>query len=232
MTPGGVPLLSFRRFLLGSAVGHAVLLGILVLAPSLPRASLRPAPVYVDLVALSKPAPAVEKPKRSRQKVDQAVVLKPKPKRKPKPRPRLKPKPAPAETPAVPAPSAAEVMAKLRAQVGQESSPEPERRAGRAGRFDPLLAAYQRQIRILLRGNWGGGASFKDQAGLMVRFEVALTAHGTLRSMTRVRSSGNSYFDQAAERAIRSSAFPAPPRGPITLDLVFNPEGIVSGGPL
>ena len=55
MKPGGLPLLSFRRFLLGSAVGHAVLGGILVLAPSLPRASLRPAPVYVDLVAASKP---------------------------------------------------------------------------------------------------------------------------------------------------------------------------------
>ena len=232
MKPGGLPLLSFRRFLLGSAVGHAVLGGILVLAPSLPRASLRPAPVYVDLVAASKPAPAVEKPKRSRQKVDQAVVLKPK--HKPKPRPRSRPKPDPAETPVppVPAPSAAEVMAKLREQVGEEPSPDPERRGGRAGRYDPILAAYQRQIRILLRGNWGGGASFKDQAGLMVRFEVALTALGTLRSMTRVRSSGNPYFDEAAERAIRSSAFPAPPRGPITLDLVFNPAGIVSGGPL
>jgi TonB family protein len=198
------------------------------------RAPLSQAPLYVDLVAPPRPkAPAraapAAKPVKARQTIDQPLVLKPKP-APPKPKPQPVAKPEKAEPAPKPAriPSAAEILAQLREQAeseGEEAAPaEPARRGGR---FDPELAAYTRRVKTLLRANWGGAAAFKGEEGLAARFEVQLDARGRIQEVAPVRSSGNSYFDGSAERAIRASEpFPEPPRGPITLDLVFNPEGV------
>jgi TonB family protein len=230
----------FRRFLFVSVMGHVLLGGGLMLAPAFQRAIPRPQPLFVDLVALPEPAKAAPAPpKKSRQKLEQPLVLKPKPKPKPKPelvppkveKPKEPPKPAEPEAPPTeeeqPVPSAAELLAQIREKVGtepQEAEAAPKALPG--GRADPLLAAYRRQVTTLLRSNWGGAASW-TQEGLLARFEAQIDASGRIRSLSRLRSSGNWVFDDAAERAIWSSQpFPSPPRGPLTLDLVFNPKGV------
>jgi colicin import membrane protein len=220
---------SFRRFLLGSSIGHLVLGAVLLVAPTISHAPLAPVPIYVDLVSRPKPkAPpkaATKKAPKVRQTLDQPVVLKTKPAPK-KPTPKAAPKPEPAEAPAK-IPSAAEILAQLREKAESEAETEAASQPTRPGRFDPELAAYHRRIRTLLRANWGGAGAFKARKGLVARFEVDLDATGRIRSLSSIGSSGDSFFDGSAERAIRSSdPFPAPPRGPITLDLVFNPEGV------
>jgi TonB family protein len=220
----------FRRFLLGSAIGHVLLLAILVVAPNLPRVRPPPEPLFVDLVAPPEPAkapPAAQPP--ARQELKQPLVLKPKKKAaKPKPPP---PKKEPVEeveeeAPPSPPPSAAEILAQLREKVGTDPEAKPQAVPARAGRFDPELAAYRRQVTALLRSNWAGAASWEKE-GLAARFEAQVEATGRIRSVSRVRSSGDWVFDDAAERAIWSSEpFPPPPRGALTLDLLFNPKGV------
>lgn len=232
--PGLLASRRFRRFLIGSAVGHVMLGVLLVVAPTLSRIRRPPEPLFVDLVAPPRPAkaPAAVQPK-ARQELKQALVLKPKKKAPPKkkaepkpPPPKKEPvKPAEEEAPAN-APTAAEILAQLREKVGDDPEAEPQASAARPGRFDPQLAAYRRQVTALLRSNWGGAASWA-QEGLAARFEAQIEATGRIRSVSRVRSSGNWVFDDAAERAIWSSEpFPAPPRGALTLDLLFNPKGV------
>ncbi len=224
----------FRRFLYGSALGHVMLGGVLMLAPVLERAIPRPQPLFVDLVALPEPAkPAPVPAKKSRQKLDQPLVLKPKPKPAPRKveKPKESPKPAKPETPPAeeerPAPSAAELLAQLREKVGSEPQEgEAPTAAPRRGRVDPLLAAYKRRVTALLHSNWGGAAAWAEE-GLIARFEAKIGATGRIRSLSRVRSSGTWVFDDTAERAIWSSQpCPSPPRGPLTLDLGFNPKGV------
>jgi TonB family protein len=207
---------------------------MLMLAPALQRAIPRPQPLFVDLVALPQPAKAAAPAAtRKQQQLDQPLVLKPKPKPAPRKveKPKEVPKPAKPETPPAekeePAPSAAELLAQIREKVGTETEEgEAPPTAARRGRVDPLLAAYKRQVTALLHGNWGGAAAWA-QEGLVARFEAQIDGTGRIRSLSRVRSSGNWVFDDAAERAIWSSQpFPSPPRGALTLDLVFNPKGV------
>jgi TonB family protein len=224
----------FRKILIGSAVAH-LLLGVLLVVSSGWRGSVRPAPIFVDLVAPPRARPAPTPPvvaKPAPKPVEKAVVLKPKPTPAPKPAPKPEPKAPPRETAPVQeaAPSAAEVLAKLRQQVGPtpEAAPREVAKTGNGGgRFDPELAAYHRRVRTLLQNNWAGVAAFRGQEKLMARFSVDLDPRGNVRSLSREESSGNRFFDDSAERAIRRSApFPSPPRGDITLDVVFEPKGV------
>ena len=205
----------FRRFLLGSLTGHAVLFSMLLAAPGLERAMRPPAPVYVDLITV---APAAKPKPAPRQKLDQPVVLKAKPKSKPQAAPKevLAPKEKPKEIL-----SAAEILSRLREQVGDE--PETTTRTAAPGRFDPQMAAYQRRVHVVLRSNWAG---FRGE-NLVARFEVEVDGEGRVRSLRATTSSGNRYFDESAERAIRlSDPLPRPPRGPVTLDVGFSPTGV------
>jgi TonB family protein len=213
----------FRRFLLGSFIGHVLLLIAFLVVPGLRLALQPPAPVYVDLIAAA-PAPAPKPKPAPRQKLDQPVVLQPKKRIPPKPKPVPKEVPVPKEPPKETL-SAAEILGRLREQVGDE----PERTATEAaprGRFDPQMAAYQRRVRVLLQSNWAGVGRFQGEQ-LVARFEVQIDSAGGVRSLRRVQSSGSRYFDDSAERAIRrSEPLPPPPRGAITLDLGFNPKGV------
>jgi TonB family protein len=195
------------------------------------------APIFVDLVtaAALAPAPAVA-PAPVREK---PVVIPARPRPKPKPEPVAKPKPVPKpvpkpEKPEEPAPpTAAQLLAKIREKVA--STPSAARPAtgatgstGARGRFDPILAAYRRQVMVLLRSNWVGARAFASQPGLEVHYEVRVDGGGGVRSVSMLQASGNRYYDESAERAILKSApFPSPPRGPLTLQLRFSPQDVL-----
>lgn len=239
----------FPRTLALSAAGHLVVMGLLLSGLALPRIHSLPAPVYVDLVAPPTPpraksaarasAPRRVARHRPRQRVVQPVLIPRSPPPAPKARPKAKPKVAPAprtppraksaETPQpAPPPTADEILAQLRARVS--SRPETaqlEAPGVEEGRFDPLLARYQRQVLARLRANWTGVRAFQQHAGLRARYQVRLDASGALREVTLARGSGNPFFDESAERAIRrADPYPRPPRGALTLDLTFEPGGV------
>ncbi len=207
-----------------------------------------PASVMVELVAPPSSAapgrsPAVE-PARPKPKPERVVNLpKPKPQPpkpkavelpKPAPKPAAKPMPKPevpkSEAPAEPTKSAAEVLAALRDRVSTRPDTEtPAAAAASAaagGRFDPEMAAYHNRVKALLRSNWANGA-FANDPSLKAQYLVRVDSGGGILSIDLVHSSGNPFFDESAERAIKKSApWPAPPRGAFELDLVFNPGGV------
>ncbi len=87
---------------------------------------------------------------------------------------------------------------------------------------------YRKRIRALLYANWAGARVFSSQGRLIAHFRVELDAGGGVRSLDLVKTSGNVHFDESAERAIwRVEPFPAPPRGPLTLTLTFDPREAV-----
>lgn len=228
--PALIQLPEFRRVLVVSGTAHLLLGLLLVVAPALRGPSLRPAPVFVEIVEPARPKPAPRPapmkapPKPApRQVVDQPVVLKPKPRPTPEPKPRTEPR-----VEETPAPSAAELLARLRDRVGPEEAAARPAANGSRGRVDPLLAAYQRRVKAVLASNWTGVAAFHGQPELVAGFRVQLDSSGAIRGIRLERSSGNRFFDQSAERAIRrSTPFPSPPRGPTTLDVIFRPEGVL-----
>jgi protein TonB len=210
---------AFRRMLLLSAAGH--LLGALVLAfAGLPRlAPTLPPPVFVEVVAdPSPPAPA-------RQRLRQPVVIPKRSRAEPEP----KPKPKPQVEPEPQAPTAAEVLAQVRKKFeAREPSEARETPAtlGARGRFDPLMAIYRKKVVALLHANFSGARAFSGDPALRARYEVRIDPSGGLRRVVLVSASGNRFFDESAERAIRKSPFPPPPRGEMTLDVTFQPGSV------
>lgn len=216
----------FRRLCLYSAIGHLLVVGSLWAAGLRTWASrVDPAPIFVDVVAA---APAPEPAARPAPQREKPVVIprKPRPKPKPKPKPQVEPEPEPAEAPA---PTAQQLLAQIRTRVGSvapNATPSPA--AGAGGRFDPELARYRQKVMVLLRTNWVGGRAFAAQPGLEVHYEVRIDGQGGIRSVSILHPSGNRYYDESAERAIQKSApFPSPPRGPLTLDVRFQPGSVL-----
>ncbi len=225
----------FRRLLLWSLGAHLVAMGVSLIAPTVRRAPIISVPVFVDLVAAPKPAAAP--PKRTRQVVDEPVVIprkpkplpKPKPKAEPKPAPKEEPKPPPKAEPKEPPPSAEELLARLRENVEARTAATPSQTqaaTGAPGRFDPQMAAYQRKLKALLYSNWAGAQAFRGRDDLVASFKVQLDPGGGVREVSLVGSSGDRYFDESAERAIwKTRPFPRPPRGALVLTLAFDPKG-------
>lgn len=221
----------FSRTLVSSAAVHLVLASLLIFGVGLPRSHSLPAPIFVDLVAAPPVAPRAPHPPRARprQRVVQPVVIpRSQPiarKPKPKPKPRARPAPQP-RTP--PPPTADELLTQLREKVAaRPESTESGAPPASVGRFDPLLARYQRRVLARLRANWTGARAFQRRAGLRVRYQVQLATDGALRGVTLAEGSGNTFFDESAERAIRrADPYPRPPRGELTLDLTFEPGGV------
>ncbi len=227
----------FRRLVAMSAGVHLLLAFVLAVRFH-PGVELQPTPVMVDLIA-SAPAPAARaptaapaaKPKPALEKVvvlpkDKPPPAKPKPDPKPAPQAKPVPRPEPAK-PEAPAKTPEEILADLRSRVEAraETAALPAS-AATGGRFDPEMAAYERRVLALLQSNWVGMRAFGSDPSLLARFVVRVDAVGAIVSVDLVRSSGNSYFDDSAERAIRKSApLPAPPR-PVILDVNFNPGGV------
>jgi TonB family protein len=234
----------FRRLLAGSAAAHA-LLALLLGVRFLPEMELAPTPVMVDLIAPSQlaaavaPAAAPAKPKPALEKVVVLPKEKPQPPRPkapepPRAEPQAKPKPVPRPEPAKPEPpakSSEELLAELRSRVEARGESAPAviaaLRASQAGRFDPEMAVYHRKVLALLQSNWVGVRAFGSDPSLEARFSVRVDGAGKILEVDLVRSSGNPFYDDSAERAIRKSApLPAPPRGALVLDVRFQPGGV------
>jgi TonB family protein len=238
----------FRKLLAASAVAH-LLLAVVLAVRIQPELDLEPTPVMVDLIAPAQaPAAPTEKaapaaPAQPKPLPEKVVMLPkekpplPKPQPQPaqptpEPKPQAKPVPAPPRPePAAPTKTAEEILADLRSRVdsrGDEaSSVIAAIRAKQGGRFDPEGAAYHKKVRALLQSNWVGVGAFANDPALEARFSVRVDAAGGILSVDLVHSSGNTFYDDSAERAIRKSApLPPPPRGAMELDVRFRPGGV------
>lgn len=126
-----------------------------------------------------------------------------------------------------------DVLAGLRSEEGdsggEAEASEPEGREGPTGGAGvPVSAeerAWMRKAKIHVAGSWlglpgGGGGS------LEARVRVRLAADGEVRSVEIVESSGNPFYDDSVERAVRkASPFPAPPEA-TAWGFVFRPEDL------
>jgi colicin import membrane protein len=245
----------FRRLVGYSLAWHAALFSLSLIGScgrSMPIDT--PAPVFVDLVAMpAPPAPKVAKAAAPARPKEKAVVIpkaEPKPKPKPAPKPEAKPEPKPepepkekkpepkpkAEAPPEPQPKKPD-LSQLLSQIQQKVDARAPAAAavtaktgtgGGRGRLDPELAAYRKQLIMLLHSNWVGAGAFRTQPDLIVRYEVEIDRGGHVRSVSTLSPSGNRHYDESAERAIRKTApFPRPPRGAVTLDVSFRPTSVL-----
>ena len=241
----------FRRLLAWSACAHVALFVLANVRLHSSRTVMPPAAVMVQLVAppssgspkgaagavapaRPKPERVVNLPKPKAEPPKPKAVEKPKPTPAPVAKPAPKPEPPKAEAPPEPTKSAAEVLAALRERVGSKPGAETSdaeeasaaASAAAGGRFDVEMAAYNNRVKALLRSNWAN-AAFANDPTLKAQYLVRVDSGGGILSVELVRSSGNPYFDESAERAIKKSApWPPPPRGAFELDLVFNPGGV------
>lgn len=230
---------AFRRLLAFSLAGHVVVFLALVLRPSRNAQLISPSPVMVQVVSMPKsaaPKPALAKPAPPPKE----KPLPPEPPPPPKPvvkeivipkevRPLPeKPKPAPAE-PKTPPPTAEELLAKMTEQVeAKEAANAPKEAPTEApaateaapGAFDPLLSPWVARVRTLVRANWSGASLCKGTP----QFDVDIDGGGQLTHIALAESSGDSYCDDTAERALRkSNPLPPPPRA-LSFTLSLNPK--------
>jgi TonB family protein len=234
----------FRRLLAFSGVAHLALLLVFTCSPR-PAGTVLPAVVRVDLVAAApvtaKPAPAKPKakpkPPKSRKK-----VLPTKPSAPPKPKPKAKPKPVAKPKPAAKPEPAAEsqveyddLMAQLRKEAGEAKAPaQPARMAGAgsalpgAGRGVPVtpeVMAWMRKAKVHVTRAWVLAPGFRAQS-LSTEIRVRLSAGGDVLRTRVVRRSGNPWYDESVERAIKkASPLPPPPEADEWL-FVFRPEDV------
>ncbi len=218
-----------------SAAAHLVGCVVLVLSPYGPRLTRSvPTVVRVDLVAMAPPA-AVRKPRGS---VPRPV---PKPKPKPEPKPKPKPKPVvekkvlpkdpvakPKSEPIPPAPAVEErsyedVLAELRRKDAErfpEPAPSPRATtpaarvgpAGGPGRLiSPEEAVWRDRARAYMLRSWVLSPGFRTQ-DLLTVIDVDLSSSGEILGTRIVQRSGNPWYDESVERAVRKAApLPRPP---------------------
>jgi outer membrane biosynthesis protein TonB len=212
----------FRRRLLGSAAGHALVILAFAFAPA-PQARPLPAALTVDLVAaLPAARPAAAKP----TPLPPAAAARPKkivlPK-KPSPLPK---KPKKVVRPRRPTPQELdydEALAKLRQEAGEKPpspDPEPEEtvaeptaaRGGTGTTVTPEVARWINDTKRRVRATYVTPPEFLNR-GLVTCMTVFLAADGRVIGEPQVhRSSGDPFWDDNAVRALaRASPLPAPP---------------------
>lgn len=236
--------------LLLSIAAHLSLAMFLNWSPTFKSTTRLPAVVTVDLVAAlpqaattaqrpaPKPAPAPPpKPKAPEKKVLPTPELqrKPKPKAKPKPKPKAKPEPPKQKPEPRQEKSLADVMADLRREEGSaEPSPAKERLPnarpdgrgeGRGVQITAQEAAWRRRAKRHVTRNWVLQPGFRRQL-LETEVHVKLAAGGQVLDVDVARRSGNPWFDESVERAIRKSdPLPAPEKSGQWV-FVFRPEDL------
>ena len=101
-------------------------------------------------------------------------------------------------------------------------APPPARARGAAGggggaqgtvRLSPELRDYFRRLEERVRGSWVlPGAMVRDAAKLVVELRIVIEKDGRVSEERIERGSGNLYFDESVQRAIRkASPLPVPP---------------------
>lgn len=221
----------YRRLVKWSAGSHLLLFLLMLFAPGFQFKPRIEETVYVEvLAAMPEAAPSAPAPKKP--KVDEAVVIPDTPKEAkkppPKPEPKEKPKPRPKKAQKDKPPSREDILANLRSkQAASQTAPSDKEKEGGIGILDPVRAAYQRKVRDHVYAHWAGAAQFSRMRGIQAAYRVTLDAAGAVTSVKRVRSSGESGYDESVERAIsKSSPLPPPPSGLRSVLLTFDPERI------
>ncbi len=215
----------FRRFVAISTLLHLGVALLLLAAPLMPVAMSVPGVISVNLVAAPstpRAAPVAPRPRpRAKPPAPAPVILPEKPMADPEPRATAQ-KPPPPEPEAPVEHEYTDVLADLRAELGEEQPAEPEAPVqtaalGTAGSgpprpVSPEVAAWLRQARIHVRKTWVVPPGFRTQS-LQAVIEVELDATGVVVGAPRVvRRSGNPWYDDGVVRSIRkASPLPAPP---------------------
>ena len=228
----------FRRALAYSGVAHLALLLVFSFSPR-PAGTALPAVVRVDLVAAAPatamPAPAKLKAKPKPPKPKKTVLpSKPSAPPKPKPKPKAKPKPVAKPKPAAePQVDYDDLMAQLRKEAGEVGKPVEVAGAGSAlpgsGRGIPVtpeVMAWMRSAKVHVTRAWVLAPGFRTQS-LSTEIRVRLSAGGDVLGTRVVRRSGNPWYDESVERAIKkASPLPPPPEADEWL-FVFRPEDVL-----
>ena len=243
---------AFRRWVVASALGHAALVVLLGLSPRPgTRATPLPAVVKVNLLApagrpaprpvprpVAKPTPPPPKPPPPAPK---KVVLPTEPTRQAEPeppRPEAKPRPRPApkqpEPPPKPQESYEDVLASLRDEVGEQPAQPvevadaralPEAAGGVGVPISAEEAAWRKRAKLHVHRKWVLDQGFRLQP-LETEVRVRLGPGGHVLELRRTRPSGNPWYDESVERAIRTaSPLPAPPEAGEWIFL-FRPEDL------
>ena len=222
----GMQRRDFRRFLWISALLHLGVALLFLAAPLMPVMMPQPGVIMVDLVAAPstpRAAPVAPRPRpKPKPPVPAPVILPEKPMADPEPR-AAPPKPPPPEPEAPVERDYTDVLADLRAELGEEESAEPEEPAqtaalgsggsGPSRPVSPEVAAWLRQARIHVRRTWVVPPGFRTQS-LQAVIAVELDSTGVVVGEPRVeRRSGNPWYDDGVVRSIRkASPLPAPPQ--------------------
>ena len=156
------------------------------------------------------------------------------PKPKPKPKPKAKPKPGPKPKPAAePQVEYDDLMAQLRKEAGEVGKPVEVAGAGSAlpgsGRGIPVtpeVMAWMRSAKVHVTRAWVLAPGFRAQS-LSTEIRVRLSAGGDVLGTRVMRRSGNPWYDESVERAIKkASPLPRPPEADEWL-FVFRPEDVL-----
>ena len=222
MEQGGNRRRDFRRTLIFSTVGHALLLlGLVVSAPA-KRGVVLPSVITVDLVR------ARGRPRRGRRPAAPRVAPKPKPKqgvlpekpKTPEPKPRRR-KEVVLEQKPKEEKSLDDLLAEFREESGEPKPEQPapavaEEVVARAPASGlPVSAdvlAWVREAKIRVMEAWVVPPGFRLQS-LQTEVRVALGASGEVIGTPRiVRRSGNHWYDEGVVRGIqKASPLPPPP---------------------
>jgi TonB family protein len=222
----------FRRLMGYSGLVHLALFLAFTFSPK-PGGTSLPAVVRVDLVAAPAPAPARAVPARPKPPKPKKTVLPKEPTRapKPKPKPVAKPEPKP-EPEAEPQVDYDDFLAKLREEAGETEKPTEVAGAGAAragaGRGIPVtpeVLAWMRSAKVHVTRAWVLAPGFRTQP-LSTEIRVRLSASGEVLGTQVERRSGNPWYDESVERAIKkASPLPPPPEADDWL-FVFRPEDV------
>ena len=83
-----------------------------------------------------------------------------------------------------------------------------------SGQLNSQLQAYCGRIEAQIRAQWALPRGIIPEQNLLAVINIAILKDGTLSGLNFEKGSGNKYFDQSAERAIRkASPFPPLPDG-------------------
>jgi protein TonB len=240
----------FRRFLLASMLLHVAAGGYAVWAPRSavrePRAlavvmidpSLPPPVPTPPPPAPPEPEPPQEVPEPPpvkpvpQQQVEEAVVIPPVPRERPRERPKptptpeQRPEPAPPKPPPPPPPSAEELISQLRNRVGA-TDPRTGVQGASANEGEGEIDAYRQRVLSCFYSKWIGIQRFRRRRDLQVEFELRVAPDGAVVSADKVRTSGEPFLDDSAERAIqRCSPLPPPPPNQSRFRFIFIPGEI------
>jgi len=223
----------FVNMLAGSVVVHVVFAALLGVVPAPARAP-QPEVLRVDLVALPVPSKpnAGTSARRPPPPAPRQTVL---PKQAPRavPKKRVPPPPPKRREPI----DYEDALTQLRNELGESvpppvtplaaeptaAEPVPQNAAPR-GVIDEEAAAWQRAVRLHLRGCWITPPEFLNRR-LVTGVQVTLTATGELVGAPRVtRASGDPYFDDNTVRAVLNCAPLPPPPEPGISRFAFTSE--------